>query len=83
PDAFRFFDLCGCPALPYGLQAESCTLQLRFSRPLPVDIRLRRDSLRLYCAPAINFFIHHAEAITLDNRRGDYPLVPRRHYPGH
>lgn len=60
PDAFLFFDLCGCPALPDGLQAEFFTLQLRFSRPLPVDIRLRRDSLRLYCAPAINLFIHHA-----------------------
>ena len=83
PDAFLFFDLCGCPALPDGLQAESFTLQLRFSRPLPVDIRLRRDSLRLYCAPAINLFIHHAEAITLDNRRADYPLVPSRHYPEH
>ncbi|EFQ3920340.1 type VI secretion system protein TssA [Escherichia coli] len=47
PDAFLFFDLCGCPALPDGLQAEFFTLQLRFSRPLPVDIRLRRDSLRL------------------------------------
>ncbi|HAW0385583.1 TPA: type VI secretion system baseplate subunit TssF [Escherichia coli] len=80
PDAFLFFDLCGCPALPDGLQAEFFTLQLRFSRPLPVDIRLRRDSLRLYCAPAINLFIHHAEAITLDNRRADYPLVPSRHY---
>ncbi|WP_249516158.1 type VI secretion system baseplate subunit TssF, partial [Escherichia coli] len=57
PDAFLFFDLCGCPALPDGLQAEFFTLQLRFSRPLPVDIRLRRDSLRLYCAPAINLFI--------------------------
>ncbi|EFA3722849.1 type VI secretion system baseplate subunit TssF [Escherichia coli] len=83
PDAFLFFDLCGCPALPDGLQAEFFTLQLRFSRPLPVDIRLRRDSLRLYCAPAINLFIHHAEAITLDNRRADYPLVPSRHYPQH
>lgn len=62
---------------------EFFTLQLRFSRPLPVDIRLRRDSLRLYCAPAINLFIHHAEAITLDNRRADYPLVPSRHYPQH
>ncbi|WP_312687952.1 type VI secretion system baseplate subunit TssF, partial [Escherichia coli] len=38
---------------------------------------------RLYCAPAINLFIHHAEAITLDNRRADYPLVPSRHYPQH
>ncbi|HAL9674687.1 TPA: type VI secretion system baseplate subunit TssF [Escherichia coli] len=83
PDAFLFFDLCGCPALPDGLQAEFFTLQLRFSRPLPVDIRLRRDSLRLYCAPTINLFIHHAEAITLDNRRADYPLVPSRHYPQH
>lgn len=82
-DSFLFFDACGIPALPVGSKADSFTLRLRFSRPLPVDTRLRRDSLRLYCAPAINLFIHHAEAITLDHRRADYPLVPSRHYPDH
>lgn len=82
-DSFLFFDACGIPALPAGSKADGFTLRLRFSRPLPVDTRLRRDSLRLYCAPAINLFIHHAEAITLDHRRADYPLVPSRHYPDH
>lgn len=82
-DSFLFFDTCGIPVLPAGLQTSSFTLRLRFSHPLPVDIRLRRDSLRLYCAPAINLFFHHAEAIALDHRRADYPLVPSRHYPDH
>lgn len=82
-DSFLFFDACGIPALPVGLQANSFTLRLRFSRPLPADIRLRRDSLRLYCAPAINLFFHHAEVISLDNRQADYPLIPSRHYPDH
>lgn len=82
-DSFLFFDACGIPALPAGLQANVFTLRLRFSHPLPVDTRLRRDSLRLYCAPAINLFVHHSEAITLDHRRVDYPLVPSRHYPDH
>ena len=35
PDAFLFFDLCGCPALPDGLQAEFFTLQLRFRALCP------------------------------------------------
>ena len=82
-DSFLFFDACGIPALPVGLLANSFTLRLRFSRPLPVDIQLHCDSLRLYCAPAINLFFHHAEAITLDHQRADYPLIPSRHYPDH
>ncbi len=48
-----------------------------------MPIQLNRSSLRLYCAPAINLFFHHAEAITLDHQRADYPLIPSRHYPDH
>ncbi|CAM7505095.1 type VI secretion system baseplate subunit TssF [Citrobacter portucalensis] len=82
-DSFLFFDACGIPALPAGLEENRFTLRLRFSRPLPTDIQLRQDSLRLYCAPAINLFVHHAEAITLDHQRKDYALVPSRHFPDH
>ncbi|ECG1031645.1 TPA: type VI secretion system baseplate subunit TssF [Salmonella enterica] len=82
-DSFLFFDACGIPPLPAGLPMSRFTLRLRFSRPLPADIQLRHDSLRLYCAPAINLFVHHAEAITLDHRCVDYPLVPSRHFPDH
>ncbi|EDS5976777.1 type VI secretion system baseplate subunit TssF [Salmonella enterica subsp. enterica] len=82
-DSFLFFDACGIPALPDRLKENRFTLRLRFSRPLPADIRLRDDSLRLYCAPAINLFAHHAEAITLDHQRQDYALVPSRHFPDH
>ncbi|EAM3780337.1 type VI secretion system baseplate subunit TssF [Salmonella enterica] len=82
-DSFLFFDACGIPALPDRLKENRFTLRLRFSRPLPADIRLRDDSLRLYCAPAINLFVHHAEAITLDHQRQDYALVPSRHFPDH
>lgn len=82
-DSFLFFDVCGLPPMPAGLHPRNVTLRLRFSRPLPADIRLRRDSLRLYCAPAINLFFHHAEAITLDHKKADYPLIPSRHYPDH
>ncbi|WP_442977517.1 type VI secretion system baseplate subunit TssF [Salmonella enterica] len=82
-DSFLFFDACGIPALPDRLKENRFTLRLRFSRPLPADIRLRDDSLHLYCAPAINLFVHHAEAITLDHQRQDYALVPSRHFTDH
>lgn len=83
PDSFLFFDILGGVDFPVGLQADKFTLRMRFSRPLPVDIRLRSDSLRLYCAPAINLFVHHAEVITLDKRRAEYPLTPGRQHPEH
>lgn len=74
PDSFFFFDVKGMPSLPSDLHADSFTLRLRFSRPLPGDVKLRRESLRLFCTPAINLFSHDAEPILLREKKKKYPI---------
>jgi type VI secretion system protein ImpG len=73
-DSFFFFDVEGIHSLTEGLMAEEFILRLHFSRPLPPDIKLRQDSIRLYCTPAVNLFTEHAEAIVLDETSTEYLL---------
>ncbi|MBV6818408.1 type VI secretion system baseplate subunit TssF [Rahnella sp. PD12R] len=73
-DSFFFFDITGVQSLPEDLVAEQFTLRLHFSRPLPADLKLRKDSLRLYCTPAVNLFSESAETIVLDDASTQYFL---------
>ncbi|MBA1847383.1 type VI secretion system baseplate subunit TssF, partial [Escherichia coli] len=50
-------------------------------RPLPADIKLRQDSLRLHCTPAINLFTHYAEPVRPDGRMAEYPLRASHKHP--
>ncbi|EAA7842704.1 type VI secretion system baseplate subunit TssF [Salmonella enterica] len=81
PEGFFFFDVAGIHSLPAGLFAESFTLRMRFLRPLPVDIKLRQNSLRLYCTPAINLFVHEAEPMNFDHQQAEYPLLASHQHP--
>lgn len=73
-DSFFFFDTKGIHSLPANLLAPKFTLRLNFSRPLPPDLKLRRDSLRLYCTPAVNLFEKSAETIVLNDSSTEYLL---------
>ncbi|WP_058910623.1 type VI secretion system baseplate subunit TssF [Entomohabitans teleogrylli] len=74
PEGFLFFDVQGIPRLPGELHAEQFSLQFYFSRPLPPEVKIRRDSLRLHCTPAVNLFSRYSESISLDGTRAEYPL---------
>ena len=74
PESFFFFDVKGMPSLPTGIFTNSFMLRLRFSRPLPADVKLRQESLRLFCTPAINLFSHDAEPILLKETKKKYPI---------
>ncbi|MCZ5435808.1 type VI secretion system baseplate subunit TssF, partial [Escherichia coli] len=67
--------------LPDDFPASAFTLRLHFNRPLPADIKLRRDSLRLHCTPAINLFTHYAEPVRPDGRIAEYPLRASHRHP--
>lgn len=81
PDSFLFFDVGGINALPASLTVEQFTLRLHFSRPLPADSKIQRSSLRLFCTPAINLFVHDAEVITPQNDLAEYPLRASHQHP--
>lgn len=81
PEAFFFFHLRNVPSLPADFPIGEFTLRLRFNRPLPADIKLRQDSLRLHCTPAVNLFTHYAEPIRPDGRMAEYPLRASHRHP--
>ncbi|QME84856.1 type VI secretion system baseplate subunit TssF [Escherichia fergusonii] len=74
-DAFFFFNVQGIHSLPVtDKDVNRFTLRLHFSRPLPLDTRIRKTSLRLYYAPAINLFSCESEPIAIVDSREEYPL---------
>ena len=82
PESFFFFHLQGHVAtgrLPVG----AFTLRLHFNLPLPVDIKLRKDSLRLYCTPVVNLFAHHSEPVRPDDSSPQYALRASQQNPEH
>lgn len=81
PEAFFFFHLRNVATLPDDFPVSAFTLRLHFNRPLSADIKLRRDSLRLHCSPAINLFTHYAEPVRPDGRRVEYPLRASNRQP--
>ncbi|MDT0638152.1 type VI secretion system baseplate subunit TssF [Citrobacter werkmanii] len=81
PESFFFFHLRDVTALPEDFPAGSFTLRLHFNQPLPVDIKLRESSLRLYCTPAVNLFVHHAEPVRPDGSTPQYPLKASHQHP--
>lgn len=74
-DAFFFFNVKGIHSLSItDTDVNRFSLRLHFSRPLPLDTRVRKTSLRLYCAPAINLFSCESEPIAVSDTREEYPL---------
>lgn len=81
PESFFFFHLRDATPLPENFPVNNFTLRLRFNLPLPADIKLRRDSLRPYCTPAVNLFVHHSEPVRPDGNAPQYPLCASQQYP--
>ncbi|HBU8852653.1 type VI secretion system baseplate subunit TssF [Citrobacter sp. Cs237] len=83
PESFFFFHLQGATSLPADFPIGAFTLRLHFNLPLPVDIKLRKDSLRLYCTPVVNLFTHHSEPVRPDDSSPQYALRASQQNPEH
>lgn len=83
PESFFFFYLRDAAPLPEHFPISAFTLRLRFNLPLPVDIKLRKNSLRPYCTPAVNLFAHHAEPVSPDDSAPQYALRASQQNPEH
>ena len=81
PESFFFFHLRDVATIPDDFPVSAFTLRLRFNQSLPVDIKLRQSSLRLYCTPAVNLFEHHAEPVRPDSHVTQYPLRASHQHP--
>ncbi|MGV7963432.1 type VI secretion system baseplate subunit TssF [Photorhabdus tasmaniensis] len=80
-EGFLFFDITGFPKLPANLKASDFTLNLYFSEALPPEVKIRQDTFRLHCVPAINLFPMDSEAILLDGSKAEYPLKASYSHP--
>ena len=83
PESFFFFHLRGAAPLPDDFPVSAFTLRLHFNQPLPEDVRLRKDSLRPYCTPAVNLFSHYAEPVAPDGNAPQYSLLASHRTPDH
>ncbi|MEZ2578390.1 type VI secretion system baseplate subunit TssF [Buttiauxella ferragutiae] len=81
PESFFFFRMRDAAPLPEDFPVQTFTLRLHFNQPLPVDIKLRKDSLRPYCTPAVNLFAYHAEPVSPDSSTPQYPLRASHQHP--
>lgn len=83
PEAFHFFDVKGLDsALPKSAPNEF-SLHIHFTKTLPADVRVRKESFQLYCTPVINLFEHDADPIDLNGRSSAYRVVPSSRNPAH
>lgn len=83
PESFFFFHLRDVAQLPENFPVAAFTLRLYFNQPLPVDVKLRKNSLRLYCTPAVNLFAHYAEPVSPDDSAPQYALRASQQNPEH
>lgn len=73
PQKFMFVDVAGLrPSSRAG--TGPLVLEIRFSRPLPSEVRVHRDLLVANCAPAVNLFPHQADPIRLDQQTVEHRL---------
>ncbi|KID06946.1 type VI secretion protein [Hafnia alvei] len=74
PESLLFLDFRGFGSLPQEKPVKKIEISFNFDKPLPADVKIHSDSLRLHCAPAVNLFPHHSEPLQLDGRSVSYPL---------
>ncbi len=79
PERFLFFALGGQDGGSHSwpqqaLPVREFKIHFCFDRPLPASLKIRDDSFRLNCVPAINLFTHDSEPIHLHGRQTEYPL---------
>ncbi|NBA94151.1 type VI secretion system baseplate subunit TssF [Pseudomonas sp. R5(2019)] len=76
PRRFFFFGLNDLRALWPSEATEGIRFEFHFTRPMPVDVRVRKGDFSLYCAPAVNLFEHDAEPVRLTGKVVEHRLQP-------
>ncbi|PYE85283.1 type VI secretion system baseplate subunit TssF [Phyllobacterium leguminum] len=76
PDKFYGYDLVKLDQIFNGSDDTEFELELEYERPLPNDVKLRPDSIQLYCIPAVNLFEADADPLIVDHRKVSYRVRP-------
>lgn len=76
PAKFYFVDFFGMDRMAQLEAADCLELIVPFSRKPVDELRVDRDSLRLFCTPVVNLFRHSADGIRVDHTRTQYRVRP-------
>jgi len=74
PDKFYGYDIKNLSPLFADREDGAFTLEFEFDRVFPLHLRVERDSIRLYCVPAVNLSTHLSDVIFPQEGRIFYPL---------
>lgn len=75
PEKFLFFEINGLEKVQFN---QSLKLMLVFDEPIPKNINLSRNSLKLNCMPVVNLFRKSTEPVPLTYKDYRYKLFPSR-----
>ncbi|MDA9557260.1 type VI secretion system baseplate subunit TssF [Vibrio sp.] len=74
PEKFMFFDLQGLEGISEVPICSGFKVSFVFDRPLPDDVIVRNNTIRLHCSPAVNLFTEDADPIRMEQRAVEYPV---------
>ncbi|MCL9781343.1 type VI secretion system baseplate subunit TssF [Vibrio sp. S4M6] len=83
PEAFLFGEVNGLDRFITADMGEEFSLRFLFTKTLPPEVRVRKESFSLYCTPVINLFRHDVEPIDLTGKGSEYRVLPSSRYPTH
>lgn len=83
PEKFHFIDIKGIDRIFTSIHSDEVTLQIDISKELDSEVKLTKDSLKLFCSPIINIFSRDGDPIRRIREKTEYSLKPSgnpRHY---
>ncbi|MFQ5806873.1 MAG: type VI secretion system baseplate subunit TssF, partial [Phycisphaerae bacterium] len=72
PAKFYFVDFTGLERLQHLELTDRFEIVVPFSRRPEDELRVDRNSLRLFCTPIVNLFEHSADGVRVDHTRTEY-----------
>jgi type VI secretion system protein ImpG len=83
PARYFFINLQGLETLHLAADCYGFELEVVLDKPLPPNLAIPPDALRMHCVPLINLFHHLGEPLSIDPAVLDYRLRPHRLHDGH
>ncbi len=76
PAKFYFVDFTGLERLQQLEPGDRFEIVVPFSRRPEDELRVDKNSVRLFCTPIVNLFDHTADGIRVDHTRTEYRIRP-------
>ncbi|HEY4120024.1 MAG TPA: type VI secretion system baseplate subunit TssF, partial [Byssovorax sp.] len=76
PQKFAFFDVTQLDAIPTEKVTDRFAIIVQFKDALPNNVRVTKETFRLFCAPVVNLFDHPTDPIKPDPSKHEYLVRP-------